>query len=546
MKTSILYKIQIFKYLMEKFNFLNKKKLIFTILLTTFVIFPSFKSMEKLEGIIPIDTMNFDKILGQNSFIFIFFHRTQEYEDLEIFNKHIKQFKRVYNALKLEKLPVQFGIVDVANNPNLAQRCGITEFPNYKLYIDQYAIDYNLGTEAEHMAYFLKIKLQPPSIEFYLPEDLDKFVGTKEVVVFFGEPNKENIKYSQYLQIARSFDDVMFAHCGTIQCIEYYKINWNELMFFKKHVKRTFDLHDPYTDYMITRLIQDNYTKLISPFEMWAADFIFTRNNIGIFLFRDSDNFNSKKLEFMFKRVSKFFKGYIHFLIVDMKNEYEKEVAKITKIKVSDMPCIYLYDARLENIFTYKYDMQGEGLSEEKLYNFIIDFGNKKLQPFYASEESVPEEKQTYPVRTLVGNTYKQEIWEDKENYIFIFMYGDECKYCNKALKLFEQFAKLLKLNNSDLKIKYYKFNGDLNEVPNLEIPGYPYMKLLKPGNRFKGEDYPIDQDRSLKRLGEFLMTTIEDYEIDISNLTNKADDDFEIEYENMNDSELNPNKEDL
>jgi thiol-disulfide isomerase/thioredoxin len=524
--------------------FFQLKKLIFTILLIACLVFPTIKSMEELEGIIPIDSTNLNQVLRENSFIFIFFHKTQATEHLEVFTKHFKEFKKAYISLKLENLPVQFGIVDVANNPNVAEICGVTDFPNYKFYIDENALDYKLGPDAEDMAYFLKVKLQPPSVEFYLPEDLDNFVGTKEVVVFFGEPKKENPKYRQYLQIARNYDDVIFAHCGTVQCIEHYKINWNEIMFFKKHVKRTFDLHDPYTDYMVTRLVDDHYTKLISPFEMWAADFIFTRNNVGIFLFRDVEDPSSKKFEFMFKRISKFFKGYIHFLIVDMKNDYEKEVAKITKIKESDMPCIYLYDARLENILTYKYDLLSQGFSEEKLYNFIIDFGNKKLQPYYASEELVPEEKQTHPVRTIVGKTYKEEIWEDKENYIFIFMYGDDCKYCHKALKLFEHFAKMIKNKNKDLKIKFYKMNGDLNEVPSLEIPGYPYMKLLKPGDRFKGDDYPIEQNRSLKRLGEFLLRSIHEGQVNISDFTDKADDDFEIEYEILYDTDSK--KEDL
>ena len=46
----------------------------------------------------------------------------------------------------------------------------------------------------------------------------------------------------------------------------------------------------------------------------------------------------------------------------------------------------------------------------------------------------MPEEKQTYPVRTLVGNTYKEEIWEDKDNYIFMFVTIDQVLSSNLSI----------------------------------------------------------------------------------------------------------------
>jgi hypothetical protein len=485
--------------------------------------------MEELEDIVPIGPQDVDITLenSHSTPYFLCFFKTQTREDLASFDKYFKPFKQAYINAKSENYSLKFGIIDAANHYEVATRLGVSEFPQYKFLITGSVLDYIGNISSEDIIDYIKIKLDPPSKEFYVPEDLEKFIENREVLVFFGLPQKNNPKFLQFLDVARRFSDVLFAHCGMIECIEYYRIGWNELIFFKKHHNRSIELRDPYTDYMITKLVEDNYTKTMDHFDEWVADFVFVRNNVGLFLFRDKDNPEHAKYELLAKRVSRYFKSFIYFIIVDIKNKFELELAKITKIKYNDLPCVYLYDARREQIFKYKLEAE---ITEANLYQFAIDFGTNKLNEYHSSEEIPEETSQGQIVRTLVGKSYNKEVQEDFKNYIFIFFYGDECQHCHKAGLLFERTAKYISEKNQN--IKFYKINYDWNEIPFMDIVGYPNMKLFPPRSRSTPNDYPIDKDRSMKKIAEFLRENIP--ELDISNFDDKLDEDFEVEYENL------------
>ncbi len=494
------------------------------------------------KNIISISETSFEQDFKAHNNIFVLFYKTDDSNDVEKFETIFKEFKQANAEIKNKRMPIQFAIVDSTAYPSVSMSLGISIFPTLRFYVDSSYVLYTGAANSQDMISFLTLKVENPSREFFIPEDVEAFIENKEVLVFFGEPKRDNPKFQMFLKIARNNDDVLFAHCGMYECIEYYKIGWNEIIFFKKKSNQSFELKDPYTDFMIQQLINNNYTKVLRTLDKWEADFIFVRNNVGLVLFRDADNSDHIKYELMMMRVAKFFKGFIFFTLADMKSAYEKEVALITKINKENMPCAFIYDARLQDIYIYK--LEGE-LTDDALYNFALDFGLGKLKQYRASEEIVKPEHQTFPIQKLVSKSFQQEVIDEKEKYSFIIFYGDDCTHCHKALTLFERTAKYVLEKNKN--IKFYKINGDKNDVMGVDLQGYPYIKLYNPNKRYSSVDYPIASDRSIKRLAEFLIENIPGF--DMSNINDKLDDDFEVEYDNLydnsNDSEINL-KEDM
>lgn len=92
-----------------------------------------------------------------------------------------------------------------------------------------------------------------------------------------------------------------------------------------------------------------------------------------------------------------------------------------------------------------------DDFSEETLAEFISDYFNGKIKPYLKSEK--PPKKQTSPVVTVVGTTYRDIVESDTKDSLIYFHAGHSCKVCKNTYdEELQKFAQEMK-NDDELLV---------------------------------------------------------------------------------------------
>eukprot|EP01071_Lankesteria_metandrocarpae_P005867 Lankesteria_metandrocarpae@DN4151_c0_g1_i1.p1 len=121
-----------------------------------------------------------------------------------------------------------------------------------------------------------------------------------------------------------------------------------------------------------------------------------------------------------------------------------------------------------------------KSMLSDEIIKFIAAYFEDKLAPDLASEPIVAEAENSGFVRRVIGLTYAKEVLKSKED-IFIVFQAPWCGHCRKLEPTLLEVGKRLSRLNT---IKVMKMDATQNEVPGLQLRGYPALFLFPSGKK--------------------------------------------------------------
>jgi protein disulfide isomerase len=137
------------------------------------------------------------------------------------------------------------------------------------------------------------------------------------------------------------------------------------------------------------------------------------------------------------------------------------------------------------------------GINKENILQFVKDWQEKQIKPYYKSEEIPFEQKGN--VYTIVGKTFQRNVI-DNDKDVLVKFYSPSCAHCKKLAPVYEELAKKYKSNS---KLLIAEFDGTKNEAEDIHIKGYPTIKFWPAGKKKKPIDF--SGERTLKNLEDFI-----------------------------------------
>jgi protein disulfide-isomerase A1 len=464
------------------------KNLKITLVCIFIAIFANVNSEEipQEEGVLVLTEQNFDEAIASHDHILVEFYAPW----CGHCKKLAPEYARAAQALAKETPPLSLAKIDTTVHKAIGTRFGIEGFPTLKLFSKGTPIEYNGGrTEAEIISW-MKKKTGPASKLLSTVEEVESFHSNSEVaVVMFS--NDEGL-LSIYESVARTNDDILFAHCGTSVCQEKYAVQSGTVVLFKKFDEGRNDLTS-FDESSLRNFVQSNSSPLVMNFDEKCAQLIFGKSVAGLFLYRDRNSEESAALEAVVKSVATQLKGKIQVVITDITEGLETRLAEYIGITSSDLPSVRIHDTRVD---LKKYTMEGK-INEENVLNFVDNWLNGKLSPSLKSEEIPTEQKEN--VYVLVGKSFN-EIVMDPTKDVLVEFYAPWCGHCKKLAPIYEELAGNLK-HNKNLIIA--KMDSTANEVESVSVQGFPTIKFFPANNK----NNPIDfnGERTVEGFTKFL-----------------------------------------
>jgi len=471
---------------------------------------------------------NFDEIIEKTEYVFIMLHEpnSQKSEDAT--------YEIEESAKKINNENIVFGIVEKSEeNSEILKKIGPNEYPKIILFYRGHQIPYGNSILTENIDTFVNMKINTEIKSFRNFEEIKQYRKRKETVLFIGDINKKDENYLNFLRICKTYDDIIFGECHSQDCMEHYDTFSGVVSIYNGFSNEIFNI-DKYNTNQLSKFVRENTKNIYPTLEKEAADIIFNKYSAGIFLFYNENAQKEKKFIFPFTSVAKHLKHSIHIVIAEFQSPMGSQVAEILKLKKEDCPKVFIIDSRKEEIQLYKLN---KDITEENIYNFVIEWGLKKLTPLYFSEE-IPE-VQTYPIMTLVGKNYN-EIVIDSPYDIIVYYLKPDCKPCKlfeeKLRKIANVIIKEYKDSNKSLFLKFGKINGELNDIEKVSILNYPAVNYYKKDNKAKPIKYEIN-DFDILKIVKFIAENNGDidYEKIVSalDLTNEDSENFNANVNN-------------
>jgi len=150
----------------------------------------------------------------------------------------------------------------------------------------------------------------------------------------------------------------------------------------------------------------------------------------------------------------------------------QEKMANMLGLKYIDLPVAYIIENPSSKPVHYKIN------TFDNLEEFIIEWKNKRLSPYYKSEP-IPSGAGG-PIVKIVGKTYSNLIKDGDKDALVLFT-APWCNHCIEFKKVYEKIAK--KIEGAHMLFGLIDYS--LNEVEGVEITEYPTI-MFYPGRSKK------------------------------------------------------------
>jgi protein disulfide-isomerase A1 len=276
-------------------------------LVVALLAFAQFTKCEVTEedGVLILTDDNFDEVIKQYQFVLV--------EAYAPWCGHCKNLAPEYalaaKELKSNEPYVPLAKVDATVHKKVADAIGVKGYPTLKWYVNGVANEYGGGRTKDTIVSWIKKKTGPSTSLLNTVADATRFIEANNLaVVFFGEAGTP--EFEAYSNVARSTEDLMFAHSFSEEVKTNYGITQSTVTLFKKFDEGRNDFTGPFTADLIRSFLSTNQFRTIIPFDQAAASKIFGDHLPTIFLMTNGGS-ASQAAERALEAASKTLKGKI-------------------------------------------------------------------------------------------------------------------------------------------------------------------------------------------------------------------------------------------
>ena len=441
------------------------------------------------EGVIVLTDDNLDQAIAEFDYALIEFYAPW----CGHCKKLAPEYAKAAQQLAETNPEIKICKVDATEQKKAAERFEIRGFPTLKFFIKGTSapIDYEGGRTAPEIVNWLKKKTGPVSAEVNSADQIQEAIDKNELVgVFFGSTGSK--AYADYLVVAGSNDDIVFYHSNDAGVKSHFGAQDESFTLFKKFDEGKNIFNGPWNVESIKNFVTSNKFPTVLPFDQKAAQRIFGEGLSALFLLV-SGNDASKKAEEAFRAVANDLKGRITLSIAKFGEGMGTRLAEYIGVTEAQTPTLRIV---LPNEDMKKFQFEGE-VTEQAVKNFVDDWSNGRLKPFFKSEP-IPESNDE-PVKILVGKNF-QDLVINSDADVLVEFYAPWCGHCKALAPIYDSLAKRLEKVQG---IVIAKMDSTANEVEGVSIRGFPTIKFYPKGRKHNPVEF--DGDRTEEGFISFL-----------------------------------------
>jgi protein disulfide-isomerase A1 len=320
--------------------------------------------VEKEEGVLVLDSFNFDEELAKHEFLMVEFYAP--------WCGHCKKLAPEYAAaaqvLAQQDTPRYLAKVDVDSNAALGERFKVSSFPTLLWFIDGKSVEYKGGRTKDSILAFVNKRSGFPSFELSC-EDLQdgKASVAKLNLVYFGD--REGSLYNQFLSVAKVNEKFQFFHASG-ECAHDHQAKHNSLAIFRTFDKSPVHYSGELTEKAITDWMEKTSLPTLVEFAAEYVQPVFKGTQPSLILFT---NDKDAAYNTVFKEAAHALEGEIIFVTSGNKNGIQKRLAEFSLVEDSMLPTIRILQPA-EIMQKYIYEGAIEEITVASIKQFIDDF----------------------------------------------------------------------------------------------------------------------------------------------------------------------------
>ena len=467
-------------------------KLPFFILMIALVDIRTRAEITDDQGVLVLDTENFDEAIEENEFILVEFYAP--------WCGHCKalapEYVKAAAELEYKDSKIKLAKVDATENEDLAKEFGIAGYPTLKFFRSGQVIAYNGGRKADNIVKWVEKKTTPLTVVLNTPEDAKNLNEGNDVNIIAYFNDEDHVALKNIKTIAEDLDGYgyKFGITNKKDVLAEYDIEDEGVYMFKEFDEKP----DKYKGKSFESLpdlkffIHDHALPLHIEFNTRLPPRIFASINPALYLIVSSKSDEYKSQKELAHKLAEDYKRKVNIVLLDVENENNMGFCDFfLGFKKENAPGM-----RMVHGMQDKYDPESGSFTEEKVKKYIADrIGGQGVG--WTTSEKIPEDWDKHPVKVLVAKNF-HEIVENKKN-VFVEFYAPWCGHCKALTPIWEEVAEKLK-DRDDILIA--KMDATVNQIDSIRIPGYPSLLLFQ--GTYK-TNIPFKGDRNLERILDFL-----------------------------------------